>query len=236
MFFLPTMNRPERLQEVLDACVKTGMTAPGLVILNGVDQCMKYRHVKLPANWQMTHLVKNKGFNGAMNWAWDQHSPDLEWYGCMADDAVPQTEGWDQKIIAHLKDYAMVSTNDGWQCNADPMVSRISPTSVFDAGMLKAMGFWFLPGLWSCYADDILEGLGRYFGFWKIDMDVMAEHKHVLNKKAPNDKTYDASYASKQSMATDQAIYNSWLMGRSRVACMERLAAYWTARQQRKAA
>jgi hypothetical protein len=216
MFILPTMNRPERLQQVLDACVETGMTSPGLVLINGADQREKYAGVRYPSNWSSRVLPKNLGFNGACQEFLEDvcaspRTPRSSWLGCMADDAIPSTPGWDRRLLAELKGRTkIVSANDCWQSDADPLRSRLSPTSVFDLGFLEAMGFWFLPGLWSFYADDIIEDIGRRFGCWKILMDVKAEHSHVLNGKAPNDATYAASYASKSSIEADGRRLQEW--------------------------
>src|SRR3990167_5765884 len=50
--FVPTRNRPERLQRFLDGCIATGMIMPGLIVVDGEDGG-DYSSVKLPLNWKI---------------------------------------------------------------------------------------------------------------------------------------------------------------------------------------
>lgn len=210
-FFLPTYGRPERLRAVLDACVKTGMTEKLTVIVNGNDQREAYSEVLSRfAHFIDEHvqLKENLGFNGAMQWALENH-PDLDWYGCMADDCVPLSQGWDKAAVHALnKQVRIVSVDDGWQSP-----KRISPITVFSGELIRAMGFWFLPGLWSFRADDIIEQIGRDFDCWRtLPREVAAcEHRHYMNGKAEKDPTYELSYSQMKRRAEDERAYNNWL-------------------------
>lgn len=245
LWVLPTMGRPEQLRDVLEACVRTGMSTPGLVVLNGAEQRARYEPVLLeagwvtggthalaeharrlvPPNWDLVVMPDNLGFNGACQMAFLRH-PEAEWFGCMADDAIPQTPGWDLELLSSLSPQVrIVSANDLWQTQSEDVTkSRLSPTSVFDAELLRTMGFWFMPGLWSLYADDVIEGIGRTFGCWKVRTDVIAPHRHFMNRQAPRDRTYDASYGNPERAEADKAAYNAWTFSDARREMNERLS------------
>ena len=42
MWFLITHKRPDRCLETLKACIATGVTTPGIVVVNGGDQPAEY--------------------------------------------------------------------------------------------------------------------------------------------------------------------------------------------------
>ncbi|HXJ28006.1 MAG TPA: hypothetical protein VNH17_19980, partial [Streptosporangiaceae bacterium] len=193
MFFLPTRDRPEQLQAVLSMCEATGMRAPGMVLVDGKDQGERYAGIRYPSNWSVMVLPESLGREGALAWAFD-HFPGLEWYGILSDDAPPATHGWDRQMLAALSTHQIITTEAG-----------ILRASVFDGGLLRAMGFWMLPG---GRGADALAGIGQTFGL-TVALDLP-----MGGTPAPAE------------VAPDSDAYHAWLMSQDRLAMNNRIATY----------
>src|SRR3954468_10960411 len=55
MWLLTTRNRPEMCQRMLDACIDTGVSTPGLVWMDGCD----YGSLRLPDSWDTAPCDKH---------------------------------------------------------------------------------------------------------------------------------------------------------------------------------
>jgi len=228
---LPTWRRPHRLKLVIDAYRETGAKAGVLCIVNGHDRRDEYEALSVPETWCRVYLPENIGFNAALDWAFKQH-PDLQWYGIMSDDCIPKTPEWDRQLVQDLAKWAIVSCNEGWQAKPNGE-GRLSPISVFDGNLLRAMGFWFKPELRHYCADDIIEGIGRTFGFWQTRMDIEADHQHYMIGKAENDDTYAISYGDQAAPERERDIahYRAWMNSRERFELMSRVLGYTLTRK-----
>lgn len=200
MFILPTHQRPERCQATLDACQATGMTLPGLVIVNGDGK--GYENLRLPPNWLKDVAGRDERLNDVYRRIF-AGSPDLEWYGFIADDILPRTEGWDVKLVRMAGADRIASANDLWQAP-----QRMHGAVVYGGNVLRKAGFWMPDGLSHMFGDDVWEHLGRQAGIWDVAMDVVTEHVHWMNQKAPKDASYEKSHAL---MEADGARFKSWL-------------------------
>lgn len=192
MWFLCTSGRPQRCIEMLEAAKRTGISTPGLVVVNGGDQSAGYEIVAehLPENWQIRFWHEETSLLDRMN-ALFAEQPTLPWYGWLSDDFVPVTDKWDQKLIQDVKESGgVVTANDRWQFPN----RMLSSAAVFSGDMLRTMGFWMPPGFQHSFADDVLEKLGRDLQIWRNREDVVVEHHHYMNDKAPKDHVYEANY------------------------------------------
>lgn len=227
-WFLPTHNRPDRCRAVLEACARTGMDTPATLIVNGREHEDEYFALWQPHSqrWDYRPLDQNLGFCGALNWALAEH-PDLDWYGFLSDDAPPQTAGWDALLLDELSAHGtacrMVTPNDGWLATADLRNDRFGPCAVFDGDLLRAMGFWALPGLWHSCADHVWEGIGRIFRCWQTRMDVMVPHDHAFHRPGDGDPSARLAYGNGR-LADDREVYEAWLGSDDRRAMNHRIA------------
>lgn len=201
MWLLPTFGRPERCRAFLEACRATGVTTPGLVIINGPRDSYP-ADLPLPnENWTVVATGSNLGFLGALNWAFETH-PELAWYGLLNDDFTPETPQWDTLLLERLPSRGVVTSNDGWQAER-----RMAGAWIVDGELLRAVGYWAPPGLWHCFCDDLWEDLGRTFHLWHKALDVMVRHHHVFQDVNQRDATYSVGYAH---MDADRARYEKW--------------------------
>lgn len=200
LWILPTHQRPERCQETLDACQATGMTLPGLVIINGDGK--GYENLRLPPNWTKQIASRDERLNDVYRRIY-AGNPDFDWYGFIADDLIPRTNGWDVKLVSKAGTDRIVSANDLWQAP-----ERMHGAVVYGGNVLRKAGFWMPDGLIHMFGDDVWEHLGRQAGIWDVAMDVVTEHVHWMNGKAPKDPSYERSHALTE---TDQARFKVWL-------------------------
>lgn len=211
MWILPTHNRPDRCQATLDACQATGMDTPGLVIVNGDGK--GYENLKLPPNWLREITGRDEKLNDVYRRVF-KATPDLDWYGFIADDILPRTKGWDRKLIERAGKDRICSANDLWQAP-----NRMHGAVVYGGDVLRKVGYWMPEGLTHMYGDDLWEHLGRTARIWDVAMEVVTEHVHWMNGKVEQDRSYKDSHGL---MAKDQKWFQFWLENEADAA-LERL-------------
>ncbi len=200
MWVLPTMDRPAFLKETLWHMIGTGVSTPGVVVVNGSSREM-YADVELPPGWTIEFLPRNLGLCGALNWAFEKY-PNEPWYGMIGDDMVPKTPGWDALMLAEMTPTSMVSCNDNWQAEGGRL-------TVYMVGgdLLRTLDFWMPPRLWHCYSDDFWEAIGNDFKIWKFLKDVIVETISPFKGDVAQDDTTKVAY---MRMAKDRKVFEEW--------------------------
>lgn len=189
MWFLPTHDRPEKVREVLAACVATGMTTPGLLVVNGGERSAEYESIELPLNWRMVRRPVDEPIGDAYRWCFREYE-NLNWYGFLTDDLFPVTPGWDVRLIDKAGLRRIVSSNDGWQAP-----KRMHGAFVIGGDLMRGMGGMPPEGFQHQYIDDFLETAGRDLGVWDVEMDVLVEHRHPLKTGAEMDTVYKRNFS-----------------------------------------
>ena len=194
------MDRPAFLAETLWHCIGTGISTPGVVVVNGSPREM-YEGVELPPGWRIEFMDRNLGLCGALNWAFENF-PNEPWYGLIGDDMVPKTPGWDQLMLSALTPTGMVSSNDNWQAESGRL-------TVYMVGgdLLRALGYWMPPGLWHCYSDDFWEAIGNHFQNWTFLKDVIVETISPHKGDIAQDPTNVVAYSR---MSKDKRVFDEW--------------------------
>jgi len=203
MWFLVTHKRPDRCLETLKACIDTGITTPGVVVVNGgeqpaaYDECLKH----LPKDWKMIRLPSDMTMGEAVRWCYREF-PDLPWYGQICDDNIPVTPGWDRALVEAAGAENIASCNDGWQAPR-----RMHSATVWGGDLLRKIGYWFPEGFNHMFIDDVWETLGRTSGKWRCLMAYLVRHDHhgVTGQK---DATYEAAEAH---MSPDHEAFKKWM-------------------------
>lgn len=201
MWVLPTYGRPDRCQQTLDSVIESGVSTSGVVIVDG-DSDPRYDTLRLPMGWHLHKLSERVGVCAVLNYAFGRwHEED--WYGFLSDDSIVRTTGWDGVLVAAAK-------RDGFANSADNFNSgpRMHGAVAYGGDLLRVLGWWAPPGLTHSFCDDAWERLGRKLGNWTFHNNVLVEHAHFANDKAPEDATYKLAYSSFQE---DRAAFNTWL-------------------------
>jgi len=203
MWFLVTHKRPDRCLDTLKACLATGVTTPGVVVVNGGDQPAEYDEClnHLPKGWKMIRLPSDMTMGEAVRWCYNEF-PGLPWYGQICDDNIPVTPRWDEALVQAAGADGIASCNDGWQAP-----NRMHSATVWGGDLLRKIGYWFPEGFKHMYIDDVWETLGRASGKWRCLMAYLVRHDHhgVTGKK-------DATYEKAEGfMEPDRLRFEEWL-------------------------
>ncbi len=193
MWLLPTLDRIEKLRHCLTTAKAAETTTPCLIMVDKNDWLkneagyLELKDLFPNADWDY-RVTEAVSFGGKVRECWEEVK-DCEWVGVLNDDFHFETKGWDNLLVAKLDGENFVSSNDRWNA---PI--RACTATVWSAGLLRAVG-WpiFPPQIDHLHIDSIWEQLGRNTGCWRIAMNVVVEHRHVL-KGAENDSTHRITY------------------------------------------
>lgn len=197
MFLIPSRERPHRLAQLINACLKTKMSAPAIVMIDDDDPCLSsYLDMAMPSNW--TIEIGSGGFLSEIyNRSFNRH-PNEKWYGILCDDAVPETEHFDLKLIYAAGENGMAVPAGGDSTGG-------SPHFVLGGDLVRKMGWVALPGLSRLYIDTIWYQIALSTGVHCFRPDIIISHHHFSNRKALMDKTY-----RKPDRESDRIIYGNW--------------------------
>ncbi len=194
-WLVPTRGRVhDNLPRFLAACAKTGMSTPGYLLLNKQDyeaNQAAYDALDRGRNWQFV-ILEQDTTAGKTEAVIHPHLDDTDWFGWLGDDSVPETPGWDTKVVDALNGWNVVSTNDGMMAP-----KKMHGAVAWSVPLLKAVGYMFVPGSNHFYMDDIWEDLGNLTGCWTVLMDVMVRHRN-------------AGYEPNRQDATSNTINTYW--------------------------
>jgi len=127
----------------------------------------------------------------------------------LGDDVLPETVGWDEKMIQALDNkLGVVYGSDG----LEHLHGKDLPTHVVvPIEMYKRLGWIGLPGSRHLFCDNAWRELGKLTQFIYLK-DVKLTHLHRWNKKAPNDKTYEEAN-DKVKRELDKKAFEDWRDG-----------------------
>lgn len=124
------------------------------------------------------------------------------------DDCRVTTDGWDLYLSLPLKakGYGVSWGNDTIQNG------RVPTKWTMTTNIIEALGFICPPGLIHLFVDDFLARLGQELNSAHYAPDVMMEHHHWINNKAPMDATYVES-ASRETWEHDERVFAEYMTG-----------------------
>lgn len=125
------------------------------------------------------------------------------------DDVLPETVGWDEKMIQALNNkLGVVYGSDG----LENLHGQDLPTHVVvPIDMYKRLGWIGLPGSRHLFCDNAWRELGKLTQFIYLP-DVKLTHLHRWNKTAHNDKTYEEAN-DKVKRELDKKAFEDWRDG-----------------------
>jgi len=202
MWILPTYNRPDKCQAVLDQIIEVGCSTVGIVVINGAcTNGLPYPALFLPDGWISVTLPENIGVCGAMQYAFT-HYPDEDFYGLVCDDEYVFTPGWDIILSEAAGNNKIAFGNDGWQSGR-----RQHGYVTWGGDLVRAVGFLSLPGLWHWFHDDVWEAIAKAADLNMFCENVRVEHRHYRAGKSEKDKTYEVGMSRAEQ---DRDVYQAW--------------------------
>lgn len=204
MFFVPTRGRPERLQRFLDACVDTGMTMQGMIMVDGRDGG-DYSKVRLPSNWSIRTAPTRAEVCGRME-AMFHEFPDFSFYSIINDDIVPLTKGWDVKLAEAAGSWNVAYPDD---CLNG---ARMATQFLVGGELCRAVGSFSL-GFIHTQVDRAWMDIGRGINRLVFCRDVRLKHEHWSdpNNNVKKDTTYERMFQGKPTIPHDRARYDSFI-------------------------
>jgi len=146
----------------------------------------------LPKGWRLD-IGQRKPLSGYYNEFYSK--TDCDWYGFIADDVVPESRGWDLKMIETAGKDGMAVPKGGH--------GDIPPHFVLGGDLVRATGFLCLPGLDRIYIDTVWTDIAVSRGVLR-ECDAVLNHVH-FSKGALFDQTYKKFHKHE-----DKELYEQW--------------------------
>jgi len=219
----PSRRRPQRLREMLDACLALSGGDTDIAVGCDDDDLDGYR--ELAARYPGRGRVR--WFGGPRTgWAgWtnrlasyythadpdgDGNLPRYRAFASLGDDHIPRTPGWDCLLLGaidRMGGTGIVYGNDLF------MGPSLPTAAVISADIVAALGWMCEPSLHHMFADNVWADIGHAAGCLAYVPDVVIEHVHFRAGKTPVDDVYATAESWTE---TDRAAYLQWRERRMR--------------------
>jgi hypothetical protein len=203
MWLLPTRNRPEACQELLEAMIETEVPRVA-VMIDGPQYDMVW-----PSHWRIHQSDVHLEMGGALNLLYKLY-PNEPWYGLITDHSRPLTRNWSQKIESAIKPRSIVLVNDTKNRLNPAGKRRITSASVYGGGLVRSLGWVWLDKVTHMYGDDAWEDIGHALGVIKYLPDVIVKDLLVREGEIPRDENHNRLFMGKPYIERDKKAYTLW--------------------------
>ena len=198
MWFLPSRSRPQNIQRLISNLA--GMTTLAIIFLDYDDPMLQgYWDLNWPLFWQTVksdRMPLSEVYNNEFRLI-----PNLDWYGFLADDVVPETPDWDRLLVEAAGKDGLAFGDDG--INGGSFATHF----VLGGDLARSIGWLALPGLDRIYIDTVWNDIAVERGVRRYLPEVKLTHLHFSNRRALRDKTYN-----KYNKDRDKSLYEAWAM------------------------
>ena len=209
LIIVPSRTRPHNIKRLLGGWTDTGAWGVAdlrIDIDRDDDAYQKYLEIDLPpgARYATGHRWRTSMFK--LNRAARRESDSYFALGFFGDDHLPRTAGWAQRWIDTLREMrsGIVYADDGLRGEGLP--TQWAMTSDIVRALENRLSVAPVTHL---YCDNAVLDLGKAADCIRYLPDVLIEHMHFVNGKAPKDAQY-VKVNSGEQFATDKAIYEKW--------------------------
>lgn len=202
---VPTRGRPHNLKRLAEALAETCTVEYRLFARLDNDDESAY-----PELQNTTYVTGERIFyaNSVNELAEIALKDGFTHLAILGDDVLPETVGWDKKMIEALVDLGVAYGSDGLEhLHGEDLPTHV----VVPIEMYKRLGWIGLPTLRHLFCDNVWRELGRMTKFIYLP-DVKLSHLHRWNKAAPDDKTYQEAN-DKVKRDFDRAAFEAWRDG-----------------------
>jgi len=202
---IPTRGRPDNAIALEQAFVDTNTKAARFYIVDFNDETRSEYSWKLPVESVIMIHNETGGMAYPLNYIARQFIGEFDNFAFMGDDHRPRTANWDEKFVEELYTGSdIVYGNDLFQGSALPTAVAMSAQIVEH---LRGM----VPDTQRhLYLDNFWLKLGQDLGKIKYLPDVIIEHCHAFNGKAPMDENYARVNAPEVYLA-DKVAYDNYI-------------------------
>ena len=202
---VPTRGRPHNLKRLSTAVKKTA--TGDYHIFARLDDDDKSNYPELD---NVTYIVGSRIFFAASvnELAETALNHGYTHIAILGDDVLPETKGWDEKMISALPELGVVYGSDGLEhLHGEDLPTHV----VVPIEMYKRLGWIALPTLRHLFCDNVWRELGKLTNFIYLK-DVKLTHLHRWNKAAPDDEIYQEAN-DKRKRELDKAAFEAWRDG-----------------------
>jgi hypothetical protein len=205
---VPTKERPGNASRLAHAFAETRTSARLLFALDDGERQRDAYFEQVPSPPWLTIAtveVQPQRMGPVLNVLAAHYAYCTDYIGFMGDDHLPQSDGWDEKLVEALDGRPGVAYGN------DLAQGEKLPTAVvISSDIIQALGFMCPPGQDHLYLDDFWKFLGQIVGNFAYCPDVVIEHLHPNYAKARWDESY-AQTNSADQYARDKAAYERFL-------------------------
>ena len=202
---VPTRGRPHNLRRLAKALEETCTTDYELMVRLDNDDEAEYERLD-----GVTYLVGPRIFFAASvnELAKDASNRGFTHLAILGDDVLPETVGWDEKLIGSLDGLGVAYGSDGLEhLHGEDLPTHV----VVPIEMYQRLGWIGLPTLRHLFCDNVWRELGKATKF-VYNADVKLSHLHRWNNAAPDDKTYQEAN-DKVKRDKDKRAFENWKNG-----------------------
>ena len=200
----PSRGRPEKAKQAYDSFgASAGLPATDMVFVVDKDDptLPAYRDVVPVVSFDHEGGGMAAPMNAAVPHYWDKYGT----VGFVGDDHRFRTKGWDQTFeeIMERPGIGMLYGND--------LIRQDIPTQVFiKSAIVRALGWFCLPGAKHLYLDNTWATLGRGANCLLYCPEVIIEHEHPVVGKGTMDEGY-ARVNAPSMYEHDGKVFNAWV-------------------------
>ncbi|MEU0881443.1 hypothetical protein ABZ345_22755 [Lentzea sp. NPDC005914] len=215
LMIVPSRARPHNIAALLDAWAETttGDTELWIALDEDDPSLDESRAVRSTKDWgtlRPPHWVvgPRRWLAGTLNAVSAQAVATGRYraIGFIGDDHHPRTLGWDEHFTAALRELG-----SGFVYGNDLLQGERLPTGVaMTAYIIATLGYMAPSGLVHLYLDNCWLALGKRLDRIRYLPDVVLEHMHFLNKKAPDDDLY-REVNSLERNRDDKLAFERWM-------------------------
>jgi len=202
---IPTRGRPDNAVALEKAFVDTNTKAVRFYIVDFNDETRSQYSWKLPVESVIMIHNETGGMAYPLNNIARQFIGEFDNFAFMGDDHRPRTANWDEKFVEELYTGSdIVYGNDLFQ-------GSNLPTAVAMSGEIVEALRGMVPDTQRhLYLDNFWLKLGQDLGKIKYLPDVIIEHCHAFNGKAPMDENY-ARVNAPQVYSADKVAFDNYI-------------------------
>lgn len=205
---VPSRGRPHNIRRLADALAKTCTTEYTLLVRIDHDDPEVNNYLKM-TDFDII-VGPRKYFTASVNELAEIASEQgFSHIAILGDDVLPETVGWDAKMINALDgELGVVYGSDG----LEHLHGKDLPTHVVvPIEMYQKLGWIGLPTSRHLFLDNAWRELGKLTRFIYLK-NVKLTHLHRWNKAAPNDQTYEEAN-DKEKREHDRIAFETWRDG-----------------------
>jgi len=202
---IPTRGRPDNAVALEQAFVDTNTTAKRVYVVDFSDETRSEYSLKLPLESVIMIHNETKGMAYPLNYAAREFLGEFDNFAFMGDDHRPRTANWDQLFVEQLYSGSdIVYGNDLFQGAALPTAVAMS------SQIVKELGGMVPDTQRHLYLDNFWLKLGQDLGKIKYMPEVIIEHCHAFNGKAPMDENY-ARVNAPEIYSADKIAFDNYI-------------------------